>query len=70
MKYLIIIEPTRTGFSAYSPDIPGCVATGQTEAETKEMMIEAIGFHLEGIIEAGLPIPASLTKADYVEIAA
>lgn len=53
MKYLIIIEPTNTGFSAYSPDIPGCIATGATEVETKQMMAEAISFHLEGIVEAG-----------------
>ena len=48
MKYLIVIEKTQTGFSAYSPDIPGCVTTGATQAATAENMEEAISFHLEG----------------------
>ena len=70
MKYLIIIEPTSTGFSAYSPDVPGCIATGETETETKTNIAEAIAFHLEGMAELGLEIPVSQTKADYVDIAA
>ena len=70
MKYLIIIEPTSTGFSAYSPDVPGCIATGKTETATKKNIAEAIAFHLEGMNELGLSIPVSQTKADYVDIAA
>lgn len=70
MKYLIIIERTSTGFSAYSPDIPGCIATGETEAETKANMADAIAFHLEGMTIHGLAIPVSQTTYDYVEIAA
>ncbi len=70
MKYLIIIEPTLTGYSAYSPDVPGCIATGQTEAETRQNIIDAIEFHLEGIARHGLSIPVSITKAEYIEIAA
>ena len=70
MKYLIIIEPTDTGFSAYSPDVPGCVATGDTENETKLNMADAIAFHFEGMTEAGEQIPASHSIAEYVEIAA
>jgi len=70
MKYLIIIEPTETGFSAYSPDIPGCIATAETEAETRSLMHEAISFHLEGIADAGEPIPVSHSIAEYVEVAA
>ncbi len=70
MKYLIILEPTNTGFSAYSPDIQGCIATGYTEEETKANMAEAIEFHLEGLSEAGEKIPATQSKAVYVEIAA
>ncbi|MBE9063563.1 type II toxin-antitoxin system HicB family antitoxin [cf. Phormidesmis sp. LEGE 11477] len=57
MKYLIVIEKTRTGFSAYSPDIPGCVTTGATQAETAENMEEAISFHLEGLKIEGEPLP-------------
>jgi predicted RNase H-like HicB family nuclease len=49
MKYLIVIEPTQTGFSAYSPDLPGCVSTGQTWDEVERSMHEAIEFHLEGL---------------------
>lgn len=52
MKYLIIIERTNTGFSAYSPDVPGCIATGETEAETKANMADAIAFHLEGMVHS------------------
>ncbi|MGD0959876.1 MAG: type II toxin-antitoxin system HicB family antitoxin [Methylomonas sp.] len=69
MKYLIILEPTETGFSAYSPDIPGCIATGATETETKMLMAEAISFHLEGIAQSGAELPVSHSIADYVEIA-
>ena len=70
MKYLIILEPTPTGFSAYSPDLPGCISTGQTEAEVEANMHDAIEFHLEGLREAGFPIPHPLSASTYVEIAA
>lgn len=70
MKYLIILETTNTGFSAYSPDIQGCIATGATEEEAKTNIIEAIAFHLEGLNEAGEKIPVTQSKAIYVEIAA
>lgn len=55
MKYLIILEPTSTGYSAYSPDLDGCVAAGDDRAETIALMQEAIAFHLEGLIAEGLP---------------
>jgi predicted RNase H-like HicB family nuclease len=48
-KYLIVIEPTKTGFSAYSPDLPGCVSTGRTREEVEQNMREAIAFHIEGL---------------------
>ena len=69
-RYLIIIEETATGFSAYSPDLPGCVATGRTRPEVKSEMRDAIEFHLEGMRAEGLPIPAPSTTAEYVEVPA
>lgn len=68
-RYLIIIEETPTGFSAYSPDLPGCVATGATREEVQREMHEAIGFHIEGLREEGLPVPAPASSAEYVEVA-
>ena len=70
MKYLIIIEPTQTGFSAYSPDLPGCVSTGATREEVERNMQEAIAFHLEGMRLEGMSIPAPSSESTYVEIAA
>lgn len=67
-KYLIIIESTETGYSAYSPDLPGCVSTGKTRAEVESNMREAIGFHLDGLKEEGLPIPPPQTKAVFCEV--
>lgn len=69
-RYLIIIEATSTGFSAYSPDLPGCVVTGQTRDEIEHEMQEAIEFHLEGLRLAGEPVPAPSTQASYCEVAA
>lgn len=69
-RYLIIIESTATGFSAYSPDLPGCAATGETQSDVEHAMREAIALHLEGLREAGLPIPDGSTSAAYVEVAA
>ena len=63
MKYFVIYEKTATGFSAYAPDLPGCVATGSTMDEIKTTMREAIEFHLEGLHEDGLPIPEPTTVA-------
>ncbi|MGQ0641863.1 MAG: type II toxin-antitoxin system HicB family antitoxin [Gemmatimonadaceae bacterium] len=69
-RYLIVIEPTATGFSAYSPDLPGCVSTGATRAEVEANMGEAVALHLEGLREDGEPVPAPHTYATYVEVAA
>jgi len=71
-RYLIVIEGTEgENFSAYAPDLPGCVATGQTVAEVEREMQDAITFHIEGLREAGEPIPepSHLTTA-YVHVAA
>jgi predicted RNase H-like HicB family nuclease len=66
MKYLVIYEKTATGYSAYAPDLPGCITTGPTLEETERLMKEAIEFHLEGLREDGPPIPAPTTTADYI----
>jgi len=70
MKYLIILEKTSTGYSAYSPDLPGCVSAGNTAEETEANMREAIEFHIEGMREEGLSIPIPQSRASYVEVAA
>jgi predicted RNase H-like HicB family nuclease len=68
MKYLIVIEPTSTGFSAYSPDLPGCASTGVTGEECEQNMHEAIEFHLDGLREEGEPIPQPGSSAAFVEV--
>jgi predicted RNase H-like HicB family nuclease len=69
-KYLIVIEPTQTGFSAYSPDLPGCVSTGRTRDEVEQNMREAIAFHLDGLREEGQAVPEPQTYSAYVELPA
>ena len=69
-RYLIVIEPTSTGFSAYSPDLAGCVATGASRTDVEGVMREAVEFHLEGLRSEGQPIPTGGTFAAYVEVAA
>ena len=70
MRYAIVIERTDNNFSAYVPDLPGCVATGATVAETEAAIREAIAFHIEGMQEDGLPVPSASSQVEYVEIAA
>lgn len=67
-KYLIIIEETTTGYSAFSPDLPGCVSTGGSREEVERNMREAIEFHLEGMRLEGLPVPDPHTYSAYVEL--
>lgn len=69
-RYLIIIEDTTTGFSAYSPDLAGCVATGATRDEVEHEMHDAIEFHIEGLRLSGYPVPEPRSQAAYCEIAA
>jgi predicted RNase H-like HicB family nuclease len=69
VKYLIVIEPIATGYSAYSPDLPGCASTGATRAECEKNMHEAIEFHLDGLRLEGEPIPPPASVATFVEIA-
>ena len=68
MKYLIVIEKTETGYSAYSPDLPGCVSTGATFDEAEQNMHEAIDFHLDGLRQEGFPIPEPNSASAYVEV--
>jgi len=69
-RYLILIEPTATGFSAYSPDLPGCAATGETRDDVERNMRDAVELHVEGLRELGEPVPAPSISAAYVEVAA
>ena len=70
MKYLIVIEKSKTGYSAYSPDVPGCVATGSTKSRAEKAMREAIEFHLEGLRADGQKVPSPRSSSAYVEIPA
>ena len=70
MRYLIVIEKSDTGYSAYSPDLPGCVSTGATREEAESNMREATSFHIEGMREDGLDIPIPTSYSSYVEVAA
>jgi predicted RNase H-like HicB family nuclease len=69
VKYLVIYEKTGTGYSAYIPDLPGCVATGKTKKMVEESIYEAIKFHLEGLREEGIPLPKQLTESEMLAIA-
>ena len=70
MRYLIVIEETSTGYSAYSTDLEGCVATGATRDEVERNMREAIEFHIEGLLLEGLEVPMPRTSSAYVELTA
>ena len=69
-RYLIIIEQTSTGYSAYSPDLPGCVATSATREEVEREMHDAIEFHIEGLRRAGENIPEPRSQASWCDVAA
>jgi predicted RNase H-like HicB family nuclease len=69
MKYLVVLEQTETGYSAYSPDLPGCVSTGGSREECEANMREAIDFHVEGLRLQGEPVPPPTTSAAFVEVA-
>ncbi|HPA79709.1 MAG TPA: type II toxin-antitoxin system HicB family antitoxin [Thermoanaerobaculales bacterium] len=70
MRYLIVIEPTSTGYSAYSPDLEGCVATGATRDEVERNMRGAIEFHIDGLRADGLEVPEPRSSSAYVELEA
>ena len=68
MRYAVVIEKSDTGYGAYVPDLPGCVAAGETMDETSRLIKEAIEFHLEGMREDGLAVPEPTSVTDYVEV--
>jgi predicted RNase H-like HicB family nuclease len=70
MRYAIVIEKAESNYSAYVPDLPGCIATGATVEEVESQIREAIEFHLEGMREDGIPIPTPASRVEYVDIAA
>ena len=67
-KYLVVVEKTGTGYSAYSPDLEGCIATGETRDQVEREMQEAIAFHLEGMARNGEAIPEPRTYSRYIEV--
>ncbi|PSO79454.1 MAG: hypothetical protein BRC44_08535 [Cyanobacteria bacterium QS_4_48_99] len=67
MHYAIVIEKAEGDYSAYAPNLPGCVTTGATIKEVEQNMKEAITLHLEGVREEGLPVPDSTTNCEYIE---
>jgi len=70
MRYAIVIEAAGNNYSAYVPDLPGCVATGETLEETEQSIREAIEFHVEGLRAENLPVPPASSRVNYVEVAA
>ena len=67
-KYLVVFEKTENNYSAYIPDVPGCVATGKTIEQTKRNISEALKMHFEGLKEDGIQAPQSITTADFISI--
>jgi predicted RNase H-like HicB family nuclease len=67
MRYAIVIERTGTGYSAYVPDLSGCIATGRTVDEVEAEVKSAIRFHLDGMKEDGVTVPEPTSMAEYVE---
>jgi predicted RNase H-like HicB family nuclease len=70
MRYAVVIEKAGENFSAYVPDLPGCIATGDTASEVEQQISEAISFHLDGLREDGIEIPEPSCAVGYVELAA
>ncbi|MEO8857734.1 MAG: type II toxin-antitoxin system HicB family antitoxin [Burkholderiaceae bacterium] len=68
MRYAIVIEKAEGNYSAYVPDLPGCVATGVTVEQVESQIREAIEFHVDGLREDGLPVPPGESQVDYVDV--
>jgi predicted RNase H-like HicB family nuclease len=68
MRYAIVVEKAGKNYSAYVPDLPGCIATGKTPEETEQVIREAVELHLNGLREDGLPIPQPSSRVEYVEV--
>jgi len=67
-RFLVVVERAEVNYSAYSPDLPGCIATGDTREEVEHNMHEAMQLHVQGLIEDGLPIPKSESSAEYIAV--
>jgi len=70
MKYLVVVEKGASGFGAFVPDLPGCIAAAETESEVLELIREAIEFHIEGLKAHGEPVPGPASRSEVVEIEA
>jgi predicted RNase H-like HicB family nuclease len=70
MRYAVVIEKAHGNYSAYVPDLPGCIATGETVAEVQQLIREAIELHISGMREDGLPIPPPSSQVEYIQVAA
>ena len=68
MQYLVVVEKAPTSYGAFVPDLPGCVAVGETRDEVLKLIREAIAFHIEGMLKEGLPIPLPTTTGEVVEV--
>ncbi len=66
--FLVIIEKANENYSAYSPDLPGCIATGKTREETERNMYEAVELHVQGMLEDKVPVPESASLAEYIAV--
>ena len=69
MQYLVVIEKGESSYGAYVPDLPGCIAVGETRLEVSRLIHEAIEFHVEGLLEDGQPVPAPASQAELVDVA-
>ena len=68
MRYAVVIEKAEGNYSAYVPDLPGCIATGATVSEVESEIREAIAFHIEGMREDGIAIPPGKSQVEYVDV--
>lgn len=69
MQYLVVIEKGASSYGAYVPDLPGCIAVGETRSEVTQLIHEAIEFHIEGLLDDGHPVPQPSSQAEFVEVA-
>ncbi len=69
-RYAIVVEKAKSNYAAYVPDLPGCVATGETVEATERLLREAIEIHVQGLTEDGLPVPEPSSVVDYLEVSA
>jgi len=70
MRYMVVIERGENSWGAHVPDLPGCVAVGETREEVVQLIREAIDFHIEGLRHDGLPVPSAASESDFVEVSA